>query len=275
MRNRGCWGRVPTSRSITAPRTSRRRRTRNVVAYYNLDNGTGKIRGIWGQGNLGAMALFRQWIESVRDLGVEFVGPRSVGATDHASFDGAGIPGFQFMQERLEYNSRIASLQHGFRRSRAARGSRSAGGRRRRVRVVHRELAREAAAKGGSCAPAGYRTIMAVPMSRARSPRPATITVFSERVGRRARVATTKHTGKDSRTRPASRRAFCFWALDCRRSGTGTITEIRRKHISRTSPNSLRYSTQASASIALRETNDGFHQTRRTHPCGGAGRRNQ
>jgi hypothetical protein len=78
----------------------------NVVAYYNLDNGTGRIRGIWGQGNLGAMALFREWIGSVRDLGVEFVGPRSVGATDHASFDSQGIPGFQFMQERLEYNSR-------------------------------------------------------------------------------------------------------------------------------------------------------------------------
>jgi hypothetical protein len=78
----------------------------NIVAYYNLDNGTGKIRGIWGQGNLGAMALFRQWIDAVRDLGVEFVGPRSVGATDHASFDNQGIPGFQFMQERLEYNSR-------------------------------------------------------------------------------------------------------------------------------------------------------------------------
>ena len=77
-----------------------------VAAYYNLDNGTGKIRGIWGQGNLGAMSLFRQWIESVRDLGVELVGPRSVGATDHASFDNAGIPGFQFIQERLEYNSR-------------------------------------------------------------------------------------------------------------------------------------------------------------------------
>jgi carboxypeptidase Q len=77
-----------------------------IVAYYNLDNGTGRIRGIWGQGNLGAMALFRQWGESVRDLGVEFIGPRSVGATDHAPFESAGIPGFQFMQERLEYNSR-------------------------------------------------------------------------------------------------------------------------------------------------------------------------
>jgi len=77
-----------------------------VAAYYNLDNGTGKIRGIWSQGNLGAMALFHEWIESVRDLGVNIVGPRAVGATDHASFDAVGIPGFQFIQERLEYNSR-------------------------------------------------------------------------------------------------------------------------------------------------------------------------
>ncbi len=77
-----------------------------VAAYYNLDNGTGKIRGIWGQGNLGAMAFFEEWIDSVRDLGVEIVGPRSVSATDHAAFDSAGLPGFQFIQERLEYNSR-------------------------------------------------------------------------------------------------------------------------------------------------------------------------
>ena len=78
----------------------------NVSAYYNLDNGTGKIRGIWSQENLGAMAIFREWIESVRDLGVEYVAPRSVGSTDHASFENQGIPGFQFMQERLEYGSR-------------------------------------------------------------------------------------------------------------------------------------------------------------------------
>ncbi|MGQ0737222.1 MAG: M20/M25/M40 family metallo-hydrolase [Acidobacteriota bacterium] len=77
-----------------------------LAGYYNLDNGTGRIRGIWGQGNLGAMALFRYWMDSVRDLGAELVGPRSVGATDHAAFDSAGLPGFQFIQERLEYNSR-------------------------------------------------------------------------------------------------------------------------------------------------------------------------
>jgi carboxypeptidase Q len=77
-----------------------------LAAYYNLDNGTGRIRGIWAQGNLGAMTLFRQWIESVKDLGVDLIGPRTVGATDHASFENAGLPGFQFIQERLEYNSR-------------------------------------------------------------------------------------------------------------------------------------------------------------------------
>ncbi|MFN7917640.1 MAG: M20/M25/M40 family metallo-hydrolase [Vicinamibacterales bacterium] len=77
-----------------------------LAAYFNLDNGTGKIRGIWGQGNLGAMAQFRSWMEAVSDLGVDYVGPRSVVSTDHVPFDTAGLPGFQFMQERLDYNSR-------------------------------------------------------------------------------------------------------------------------------------------------------------------------
>jgi hypothetical protein len=77
-----------------------------LSAYYNLDNGTGKIRGIWGQGNLGAMALFKQWSDAVKDLGVDIIAPRTVTATDHSSFDAAGLPGFQFVQERLEYNSR-------------------------------------------------------------------------------------------------------------------------------------------------------------------------
>lgn len=77
-----------------------------VAAYFNLDNGTGRIRGIWGQGNLGAMRLFTDWTAAVKDLGVDLVSPRSVTATDHVSFDSVGLPGFQFVQERLEYNSR-------------------------------------------------------------------------------------------------------------------------------------------------------------------------
>ncbi len=77
-----------------------------LAAYFNLDNGTGKIRGIWMQSNLGVKKIFEQWIEPLRDLGVEILGPRSVASTDHVSFDNVGLPGFQFIQERLEYNSR-------------------------------------------------------------------------------------------------------------------------------------------------------------------------
>ncbi len=79
---------------------------RDVAAYFNLDNGTGRIRGIWGQGNKGALPIFEKWGEPLKSLGWKMASPRSVGATDHASFDGVGLPGFQFIQERLEYNSR-------------------------------------------------------------------------------------------------------------------------------------------------------------------------
>jgi carboxypeptidase Q len=78
----------------------------NVQAYFNLDNGTGRILGIWGQGNAGAMKNFEQWGQALKDLGWKNVSPRSVTQTDHGSFEDAGIPGFQFIQERLEYNSR-------------------------------------------------------------------------------------------------------------------------------------------------------------------------
>ena len=77
-----------------------------ISAYYNIDNGTGKIRGIWMQQNFGVSLIFRQWIEPLKDLDVNTLGPRSVTSTDHLAFDAVGIPGFQFMQERLEYNSR-------------------------------------------------------------------------------------------------------------------------------------------------------------------------
>ena len=78
----------------------------NVQAYFNLDNGTGRIVGIWGQGNTGAMKMFEEWGKPLKDLGWKNVSPRSVSQTDHGSFEDAGIPGFQFIQERLEYNSR-------------------------------------------------------------------------------------------------------------------------------------------------------------------------
>ena len=77
-----------------------------LAAYYNIDNGTGRIKGIWMQGNYGVEGIFRQWIAPLKDLGVTTLGPREVASTDHAAFDAVGLPGFQFIQERLEYNSR-------------------------------------------------------------------------------------------------------------------------------------------------------------------------
>lgn len=77
-----------------------------LVAYYNIDNGTGKIRGVWMQGNKAIEPVFRAFTAPLTDLGVTILGPRSVASTDHTPFDALGVPAFQFVQERYEYNSR-------------------------------------------------------------------------------------------------------------------------------------------------------------------------
>jgi hypothetical protein len=77
-----------------------------LSAYFNSDNGTGRVRGVWMQGNLAVQPVFEQWTAPLRDLGVTILAPRSVTSTDHVSFDRAGIPAFQFLVDRLEYNSR-------------------------------------------------------------------------------------------------------------------------------------------------------------------------
>ena len=77
-----------------------------LSVYFNSDNGTGRVRGIWLQSNTEAEPIFRQWIEPLKDLGVTAIGPRSVTSTDHVSFDAIGLPAFQLMVDRLEYGSR-------------------------------------------------------------------------------------------------------------------------------------------------------------------------
>lgn len=72
-------------------------------AYFNLDNGAGSIRGIYTQGNSAIVPIFREWIEPLRDLGMTHVTTASTGGTDHLSFDRAGLPGFQFIQDPLNY----------------------------------------------------------------------------------------------------------------------------------------------------------------------------
>ncbi|HEX4320981.1 MAG TPA: M20/M25/M40 family metallo-hydrolase [Acidobacteriaceae bacterium] len=77
-----------------------------VSGYFNIDNGTGKIRGIYTQGNYGMAPIFAQWMAPLKDLGVTTVTNRNTGGTDHLSFDAVGIPGFQFIQDDMDYESR-------------------------------------------------------------------------------------------------------------------------------------------------------------------------
>ncbi len=77
-----------------------------ISAYLNLDNGTGKIRGIWDQSNEKAIPIFEQILWPFRDLGVVAVRRGNTGSTDHVSFDDAGIPGFNFIQDPIEYGLR-------------------------------------------------------------------------------------------------------------------------------------------------------------------------
>jgi Zn-dependent M28 family amino/carboxypeptidase len=74
--------------------------------YFNLDNGTGKIRGVYLQGNEAARPIFRAWLEPFRDLGAATLTISNTGGTDHLSFDGVGLPGFQFIQDPVEYDTR-------------------------------------------------------------------------------------------------------------------------------------------------------------------------
>lgn len=75
-------------------------------SYFNLDNGTGKIRGVYLQGNESVRPLFRQWLMPFRDMGAATLSIANTGGTDHLSFDAIGLPGFQFIQDEIEYDSR-------------------------------------------------------------------------------------------------------------------------------------------------------------------------
>ena len=78
----------------------------NVSVYFNLDNGTGKIRGIYAQGNTAVKPIFEKWFRPFNDLGAKTVTLSNTGSTDHLSFDWAGIPGFQFIQDPLDYEEK-------------------------------------------------------------------------------------------------------------------------------------------------------------------------
>jgi carboxypeptidase Q len=77
-----------------------------ISAYYNLDNGTGRIRGVYLQGNSAVKPIFEAWLAPFGDLGAKTLTLSNTGGTDHLSFDAVGIPGFQFIQDAVEYGTR-------------------------------------------------------------------------------------------------------------------------------------------------------------------------
>jgi carboxypeptidase Q len=79
---------------------------KKVSAYYNLDNGTGAIRGIYLQGNEAARTIFQNWLTPFNDIGAKTVTLSNTGGTDHLAFDAVGIPGFQFIQDPMDYGTR-------------------------------------------------------------------------------------------------------------------------------------------------------------------------
>ena len=76
------------------------------AGYFNYDNGTGKIRGVYLQGNDMMRPIFEEWLKPFHDLGANTITGRNTGGTDHQSFDAVGLPGFQFIQDPIEYGTR-------------------------------------------------------------------------------------------------------------------------------------------------------------------------
>jgi hypothetical protein len=100
----------PSTQSSTnsTPRRKlvREREYEKFSAYFNLDNGAGRIRGVYLQGNEAVRPMFRKWLAPFADLDAETLTLNNTGGTDHQSFDGIGLPGFQFIQDPLDYGSR-------------------------------------------------------------------------------------------------------------------------------------------------------------------------
>ena len=94
--------------TTTRPRRAlaRQKEYESLSAYFNLDNGTGKIRGVYMQGNEAVRPYFRRWLKPFADLEAETLSLSNTGGTAHPPFDSIGLPGFQFIQDPIEYSSR-------------------------------------------------------------------------------------------------------------------------------------------------------------------------
>jgi hypothetical protein len=94
------WLRKPAGPLVLKPDQQK------ISGYFNVDNGSGKILGVYLQENIAEAPIFAQWIEPLKDLGVTAISVRNTEGTDHESFDAVGIPGFQFIQDKLDCSTR-------------------------------------------------------------------------------------------------------------------------------------------------------------------------
>jgi len=97
---------MPTLRRREAGPVTVKPEQAKVSVYFNVDNGSGKLRGVYLQENAAAAPIFEAWMQPFKDLGMTTMTMRDTGGTDHLSFDAVGIPGFQFIQDPLDYDTR-------------------------------------------------------------------------------------------------------------------------------------------------------------------------
>jgi Zn-dependent M28 family amino/carboxypeptidase len=86
------------------------------AAYFNMDNGSGKYRGIYTQENDMVRPIFEEWLKPFADMGATTITDRNTGGTDHLSFDAVGLPGFQFIQDEIEYDRGYHSVMDTYER---------------------------------------------------------------------------------------------------------------------------------------------------------------
>ena len=98
---------LPASMREPTGALQRQRDYDRFSAYFNMDNGSGRFRGIYAQENLAAVPIFEAWLAPFHDVGATTVATRNTGSTDHIAFDRVGLPGFQFIQDRLDYFTNV------------------------------------------------------------------------------------------------------------------------------------------------------------------------
>ena len=147
-----CSDRGPTSREHLGTREAAEAGAgEDTSAYFNLDNGTGKIRGIWMQSNTAVKPIFEAWIAPLKDLGVEILGPRSVASDRPHALRRRRRAGVPVRAGALRVQLAHAPLEHGLLRSRAGRRHEADGDRRRRVRLAGGE-SRRSCCRASRCA---------------------------------------------------------------------------------------------------------------------------